>query len=97
MSSRQASFPPVSCRLAVDDILVCYTDGITESVNQKGEYFGKERLMNIIKENKDFSAEEIKDRVIAKFTSFMDQSPITDDISLIILKRTASEDYIEEI
>lgn len=93
----EVSFPPVSCRLAVDDILVCYTDGITESVNQKGEYFGKERLMNIIKENKDFSAEEIKDRVIAKYTSFMDQSPITDDISLIILKRTASEDYIEEI
>ena len=93
----EVSFPPVSCRLAVDDILVCYTDGITESINQKGEYFGKERLMNIVKDNKDYSAEEIKDKVMAKFTSFMEKAPVTDDISLIILKRTASEDFIEEI
>lgn len=93
----EVSFPPVSCRLSVGDILVCFTDGITESINKDGEYFGKQRLMNLVKEYNDYSAEEIKDKIIEYYYDFMKEAPITDDISLIILKRTPSEDFIEEI
>ena len=91
------SFPPVSCRLAQDDILVCYTDGITEACNKNGDDFTKERLMELIKENAALSADEIKENVMSAFYDFIGDNPITDDLTLIILKRTNSHDYIEEI
>jgi sigma-B regulation protein RsbU (phosphoserine phosphatase) len=91
------SFPPVSFRIAQDDIIICYTDGLTDSVNSKGEEFSKERVLKIIKEYHHESAIMLMNRIMDKLNDFIGREKPTDDITLMVLKRTNSKDYIEEI
>jgi len=91
------SFPPINFRAAQNDIIVCYTDGLTDCLNHKGEEFGKERIIKIIKEYHKESAIMIMNRIMDKFSDFIGNGKITDDITLMVLKRVNSKDYIEEI
>ena len=91
------SFPPISLRAAQNDIIVCYTDGLTDCVNQKGEDFGKERIIKTIQEYHNESAIMLMNRIMDKFADFIGNGKISDDITLMVLKRINSKDYIEEI
>ncbi len=91
------SFPPINFRAAQDDIIVCYTDGLTDCLNHKGEEFGKERIIKIIKEYHKESAIMLMNRIMDKFSDFIGNGKTTDDITLMVLKRVNSKDYIEEI
>lgn len=91
------SFPPVNFRAAQDDIIICYTDGLTDCMNHKGEEFGKERIIKTAQLYHKESAIMIMNRIMDKFSDFVGSEKITDDITLIVLKRVNSKDYIEEI
>jgi len=91
------SFPPVNFRAAQDDIIICYTDGLTDCMNHKGEEFGKERIIKTAQLYHKESAIMIMNRIMDKFADFVGSEKITDDITLIVLKRVNSKDYIEEI
>ncbi len=91
------SFPPISFRAAQNDIIVCYTDGLTDCLNHKGEEFGKERIFKLVQQYHNESAIMIMNRIMDKFNDFIGSQKITDDITLIVLKRVNSKDYIEEI
>ena len=91
------SFPPVNFRAAQDDIIVCYTDGLTDCMNSNGEEFGKERILKLVKEYHNENAIMLMNRIIDKFRDFVGHEKLTDDITLIVLKRVNSKDYIEEI
>ena len=69
-----------------NDILVLYTDGITEAKNDKLEDFGEQRLQKIIIENSDKKADDIANRVIRDITTFSKDNAQHDDITLVILK-----------
>jgi PAS domain S-box-containing protein len=71
-----------------DDLLVLYTDGITEARNASGEQLELERLVAMVGEVVDASVEEIRDHVIAKTRSWMKQQD--DDISLVVVRRSRS-------
>ncbi len=72
--------------LIENDILVLYTDGITEAKNELLEEFGEEKLQKIILENKDKNADEISNSVIREITTFSKNTDQHDDITLVILK-----------
>jgi len=68
------------------DLLVFYTDGVTESMNEdETEEFGEERLLDCIKANREQSAEEIQDAIITAVQEFSHDVQY-DDITLIIIK-----------
>ncbi|PLX16222.1 MAG: hypothetical protein C0601_11415 [Candidatus Muiribacterium halophilum] len=69
-----------------DDIVVFYTDGVEDAVNEKGENFGLDRLKATIWENLDMTPEELKDLVVKKIRDFSGNAPQADDISIIIGK-----------
>ena len=91
------SFPPINFRAAQDDIIVCFTDGLTDCINKHGEEFSKERIIQIIQEHHDENAIMLMHRIMSKFETFLGNEKLTDDITLIVLKRVNSKDYIEEI
>ncbi|MCR4954495.1 MAG: SpoIIE family protein phosphatase [Treponema sp.] len=93
----EVTFPPASCRMSAGDVLVCFTDGITEALNMEREDFGRERLLKIISENYGLSAVDLRDKIIEELTIFMGTTEITDDITLVVLKRTPSKEFIEEL
>ncbi len=91
------SFPPINFRASQDDIIVCFTDGLTDCVNSKGQDFSKERIIKIIQQYHNESAIMLMNRIMDKFSDFIGAEKITDDITLMVLKRVNSKDYIEEI
>ncbi len=69
------------------DTLVLYTDGITEAEDKNRVQYGIKRLMEVIKENWQQSAEEIKQAVIDDLWEYMGTQKPLDDITLVVLKR----------
>lgn len=70
------------------DIMVLYTDGITEAKNARGEEFGYERLAEVLLEVKTLSPREIKDHLIKRLYEFSGTSNINDDYTTMIVKFT---------
>jgi sigma-B regulation protein RsbU (phosphoserine phosphatase) len=70
------------------DILVLYTDGITEAINDQEEAFGLERLIRIIRSHGELSAKNLIDKIQGEVMSFAGNQPQFDDITLMVLKVT---------
>lgn len=68
------------------DIVMLYTDGITEAMNEKRDQFTLERIQDIIKENADKSAKEIGNIIQTKINEFTGEAPQHDDQTFILLK-----------
>ena len=69
------------------DILLLYTDGLTETVNEESISFDIFRVMEVLKKNKDSGAEEIMQKLMERIDLFSADTPRIDDVSVIILKR----------
>ena len=78
-------------QLQPGDVLVAYSDGVTETVNPKGEEFGPARLQEIISRTLHSSAAGIRDKIEAALSSFAQGTPAVDDITLVIVKRAREE------
>ena len=76
----------VEIQLTDDDIVVLYTDGVTEAINEKEEDFGEKRLINVIQENRGLPVGDIIDRIRDEVIAFAGDQPQFDDITLMALK-----------
>jgi len=72
-------------QLRSGDSLVLYTDGITESFNAAGEEFGEERLIELLRQNRELSSRALMDAIIAEVRKFSPHEQ-RDDITLIVGK-----------
>ena len=68
------------------DVLVAYTDGVTEALNQEGEEFGECRLERILSQSAHLSADEIRERVTERVRQFCGSAPQHDDLTFVVLK-----------
>jgi sigma-B regulation protein RsbU (phosphoserine phosphatase) len=75
-------------QLESGDIVILYTDGVTEAINSAEEQFGQQRLLAIVEENRGLSAKEILRRIQDAVTAHAGGQPQFDDITLMILKVT---------
>lgn len=73
--------------LQPEDILLLYTDGITEAENGQGEAFGTERLAAIVQEQRALSSGDLIEQVLLALREFSGSHPIEDDVSLLAVKR----------
>jgi len=71
------------------DVLVLYTDGVTEPINDKEEEFGEERLVQTIATASGSSCHDIVQRVRTAVCDFVGEPPQFDDYTLVGVKRTA--------
>jgi phosphoserine phosphatase RsbU/P len=75
-----------SVTLEVGDILVFHSDGIAETTNAEGQFFGTTRLMRLIEQNHEQPAPEIADIVLREVDWFTQHAPLSDDRTLVVLK-----------
>jgi sigma-B regulation protein RsbU (phosphoserine phosphatase) len=68
------------------DILVLYTDGVTESVNADGEEFSKERLAQLVARYQTMEAEGIKNKILEEVSAFAGARGVADDLTLVVLR-----------
>ncbi len=78
---------PKTVKLNPGEVLALYTDGITESENMAGEFYGLDRLCRVLSHNWQQSAEAIKELVIDDVRQHIGQQKVYDDITLVILKQ----------
>jgi phosphoserine phosphatase RsbU/P len=69
-----------------DQIIVIGTDGIWETVDDQGEMYGKERLLDLIRRHRDRSAQEIVQTITDALVEFRHTAPQQDDITLVVVK-----------
>jgi phosphoserine phosphatase RsbU/P len=72
-----------------NDLLVMYTDGIVEATNSKFEFYGEDKLKEVILNNKNFSAKEIAENIIESVQKFSARAKYSDDKTIVVIKRVA--------
>jgi serine phosphatase RsbU (regulator of sigma subunit) len=70
------------------DIMVLYTDGVTEAKNTKGDEFGYDRLAEVLMEVKNSTPRQIQEHLIKRLYEFSGTSNINDDYTTMIVKFT---------
>jgi sigma-B regulation protein RsbU (phosphoserine phosphatase) len=68
------------------DILVFHSDGITETTNSEGLFFGTARLRKLIEDKHEAGAAELADLVLREVDWFSESAPLSDDRTLVVLK-----------
>lgn len=74
-------------QLYPEDVVVLYTDGITEAENLAGVLYGIDRLCEVVTLNRQGTAEQIKRAVIDDVRSHIGEQKVYDDITLLVLKQ----------
>lgn len=74
-------------RLWPGDVLVVFSDGITESIDMMGQEFGEDRLVDVVRRNLTASAGKLRDRIDEALSRFVGSAPSVDDMTLLILRR----------
>jgi phosphoserine phosphatase RsbU/P len=69
------------------DSLLLYTDGLTESFDNNGEFFGEGRLLEAIQTNACSSASDLLDVVEKSLLDFVQDVPPADDLTMLVLRR----------
>ncbi len=73
--------------LKSEDVLLIYSDGITEAMNTKNEEYGEEKLIEVAKDNASLSAADLLKKIIDTVQKHATGEPQSDDITLIIIKK----------
>jgi serine phosphatase RsbU (regulator of sigma subunit) len=81
-----ATYPEAETRLAPGDILVAFTDGVTEALNSAGEMFGDQRLQEVIRSATTLGAVQIRDCILDQVATHSRGLPQDDDITVVALK-----------
>ncbi|NLO18586.1 MAG: PP2C family protein-serine/threonine phosphatase [Ignavibacteria bacterium] len=69
------------------DIILIYTDGITEARNSKNEFFGEKRIAEVIKKHHKESSKTIAYSLLEEVQNFSANSQINDDKTIVVIKR----------
>ena len=69
-----------------DDLFIFFTDGLTESFNEKGDEFGLDRLIQVVEKCSVLSSSEVRDRIMKAEKDFRGNKEQFDDLSVIVIK-----------
>jgi phosphoserine phosphatase RsbU/P len=75
-----------SVTLEAGNILVFHSDGIAETINSEGQFFGNTRIRKLIEQHHERTAAEIADLVLREVDWFTQNAPLSDDRTLVVLK-----------
>src|SRR5690349_11806922 len=68
------------------NILVFHSDGIAETTNSEGQFFGITRLLEMIEKHHELTAAELADRILSEVDWFSQSAPLFDDRTLVVMK-----------
>ena len=82
-----ASYQSRTLHLCKGDILVVYSDGLTDAQNQREEMFGEERLLKIIQEEAPLGSKALERKFLRAIEEFTEGMPQTDDITFVVVEK----------
>ena len=69
------------------EMIIGYSDGVTEARNEYGQFFEKDRFVNLLSRIKNYSFENLGEYIVEAVDDFVGDSPVTDDLSLLIIRK----------
>lgn len=82
-----SSFTEHTVELKGGDVFFAYSDGLTEARNERGDFFGSDKLLQLLPNWQNLSAEKIGAAIISEVDWFVGEARANDDLSLVILKK----------
>ncbi len=82
-----ATFAEEQIELGENDLLVAYSDGLTEARNERGEFFGEKRLLELLARYSSLPLAQLGERILIEIDHFVGEARANDDLSLAVLKR----------
>ena len=79
-------------KLEAGDTLVLYTDGLTEAMSPKNELFELERVRSALEESRSLALTGVRERLLTRLDSHRAGAPLSDDLTLILLRRQGSSE-----
>ena len=67
------------------DVLVVYSDGVTDAENPQGEMFGEERFLQVIQSNASAGVEVLEEKILKALDQFTEGMAQTDDITFVLM------------
>jgi len=83
---RTVEFEQNQTTLEKGDVLLLYTDGVTEAENSDGVFFGEDRLCSLLKENSDRPPKQVIDDILKQVRLFTGTTNFNDDVSLVVMR-----------
>lgn len=83
-----ASYQSGMLHLCKGDILVVYSDGLTDAHNQAEEMFGEERLLEIIRQEAPSGSRAVEQKFLTAIEEFTQGMPQTDDITFVVVEKS---------
>ncbi len=84
-----ATFSSDTCQLSQGDVLILYTDGVTETEGVKpNDFYGEDRLIECLSKNLDQSAETLCEVLQSNLLDFSGTTQLKDDRAVVVIKRT---------
>ena len=83
-------YPARRVQLDAGDILVVYSDGLTDAENQREEVFGEERLLELIQQAAPAGSHVLEYRLLRAIEEFTEGTPQTDDITFVVVEKVAA-------
>jgi hypothetical protein len=83
----QAEFVEQRLALSPGDLLLVYSDGLTEAMNERNEFYGEERLYAVLPPLRGLAPGEVGERLLKDVSKFVGEEHTNDDLSLIVVKR----------
>jgi sigma-B regulation protein RsbU (phosphoserine phosphatase) len=81
-----ATYEEWSVSLTSGDILLFFSDGLTEAANREGKFFGTGRIKELLEANAHLNSSELADRLLEEVEKFTQGGAITDDRTLVVMK-----------
>jgi serine phosphatase RsbU (regulator of sigma subunit)/CheY-like chemotaxis protein len=88
--TQDAAWQQKLIKFSPGDVLVLYTDGITEAQNDKGAYFGEERILQVVRSRRESPAAETQESLLADVKRFIGSAKVQDDIAIMVVTREKS-------
>jgi serine phosphatase RsbU (regulator of sigma subunit) len=86
----ESSYSVAETSLEPGDLMVAFTDGFFEQLSPTGEEFGEERLINFLRDHRDFDLLSLARELEAAVMRFADEAEQQDDMTHLLLRRVVS-------
>jgi sigma-B regulation protein RsbU (phosphoserine phosphatase) len=84
--SDRSEYEEETVQLKPGDLMLLYTDGITEATNEKEEMFEEKRLLKLLREHQTIPVQNLSQKIVDSVIAFQGAHPQEDDITLVLLK-----------
>lgn len=82
----KAIFKSAQLQINKGDVLVLYTDGVTEAMNKRNDIFSNERLQNMLSADSALNAASIVHKIISTMNDFTEDTPQSDDVTILAVR-----------